>query len=457
MNKTFRPYEPRQSFLLPPSPTEWLPEDHLAYFVLDVVRQLDLSGIVAHYEREGRGYPPYHPAMMVALLVYAYCVGVPSSRRIEKRTHEDVAFRIIAGNQHPDHTTISEFRRIHLDALAALFVQVLRLCRKAGLVKLGHVALDGTKMKANASKHKAMSYQRMKEEEARLVAKVAELMAAAERADAEEDARYGKDRRGDELPEDLRHAKSRLKCVRQLKAELEAEAKAQAEAAKEESKNDDSETPQDGRHDGPASLPSHRIPADAKGTPAPKAQRNFTDAESRIMKTGDGFVQGFNAQAVVDAEAQVIVAAAVTNQSPDAEHFEPMIDRVEANCGALPAKMSADAGYFSEANVAAAAARGIDAHIATGRRRRSEPAPVVRGRTPAGLTVKQRMARKLLTRRGAAVYARRKVIVEPAFGQIKNRGFRQFLLRGIAKVRGEWALMTMTHNLLKLHAATAAA
>jgi transposase/IS5 family transposase len=450
--KTFRPLpDRRQRLLLPPSLDEWLPQDHLAYFVLDVVEQLDLSAIYAHYERELRGYPPHEPKMMTALLLYGYCVGVPSSRKIERRTHEDVAFRLIACGQHPDHTCISEFRRIHLAALTGLFAQGLVLCQKAGLVKLGHVALDGTKMKANASKHKAMSYDRMKEREAELAKKVEELMQAAEAADAEEDARYGKGRRGDELPEDLRRAESRLAKIRAAKAELEAEAKQQKEAEK---KKDSAPPPAPG---GPTPLPSHRIPSDAEGTPAPKAQRNFTDAESRIQKSSDGFVQGYNCQAAVDEEHQIITAQAVTNQPPDCEHLAPMVEQVIANCGEAPKAISADAGYFSEENVKHMERLETDPHIATGRRKHNEPAPRVRGRPRADLSVKERMARKLATKKGAAVYARRKAVVEPVFGQIKQaRGFRQFLLRGIEKVRAEWALMCMTHNLLKLHRAAEA-
>lgn len=448
--KTFRPYAPRQSYLLPPSPQDWLPEGHLAYFLSDVVVQLDLSRIYAYYEREARGYPPHHPQMMMALLLYGYCVGVASSRKIERKTHEDVAFRVLAGGQHPDHTCISEFRRIHHQAFADLFLQVLKLCQKAGLVKLGHVALDGTKMKANASKHKAMSYERMKKQEAELAKKVEDLLRAAEEADAAEDAKYGKDKRGDELPEDLQRAESRLARIRAAKAALEAEAKAQREA---EEKKDNDEPPSGGA----TPLPEHQVPRDAEGAPKPKAQRNFTDPESRIQKTGDGFLQGYNCQAAVDEGHQIIVAQAVTNQPPDVEHFAPVLEQVVANCGAAPAKSTADAGYFSGDNVARAKVLGVDPFIAPGRLKRGEAPPKVRGRPPANLTPKQAMARKLATRAGAAAYARRKAVVEPVFGQIKQaRGLRQFLLRGVAKVRAEWSLITLTHNLMKLHGVAAA-
>jgi len=447
--KTYRPYSPEQSYLLPPSPRDWLPMGHLAFFVLDLVSQLDLSRIYAYYEREERGFPPHHPQMMMALLVYGYCVGVPSSRKIERKTYEDVAFRVIAGEQHPDHTCISEFRRIHREVFTDLFVQVLRICQEAGLVRLGHVALDGTKMKANASKHKAMSYERMKKQEPELVKKVADLLRLAEEADAEEDKRYGKDKRGDELPEDLQRAESRLAKIRAVKAALEAEAKAQHEAEKK--KDDEDPPPQGG-----APLPQHRIPRDSEGKPQPKAQRNFTDAESRIQKTGDGFVQGYNCQAAVDEGHQIIVAQAVTNQPPDVEHLTPMLEQVVANCGRAPERSTADAGYFSDQNVAQAKAIGTEPFIATGRWKRGETPPEPRGRPPANMTPKQAMARKLATHRGRAAYARRKAVVEPVFGQIKQaRGLRQFLMRGLSKVPAEWSLITMTHNLLKLHAVAA--
>ena len=479
MPKTFRPYEPDQRFLLPPSLREWLPEDHLALFLMDVCQQLDLSRITAYYERELRGSPPHHPRMMVTLLVYAYCVGVPSSRKIERRTHEDIAFRVLCANTHPDHKCISEFRRIHLAALAELFVQVLRLCQKAGLVKLGHVALDGTKVKANASKHKAMSYDRMKQKEAELEAQVRELLAQAEAADAEEDAAYGKDRRGDELPEELRRTQDRLERIRALRAALEAEARAQAEADSPSAKEDaavetvlternnieaavESKAPRDDDADDPPPpvptpepLPAHQIPRNTDGTPTDKAQRNFTDAQSRIQKTGDGFVQGYNAQAAVDAAFQIIVALGVGSQPPDAEYLVPMLDRVVDNCGRPPDKASADNGYYSESNVERATSRGIDVYIATGRTKHGR-AGAPRSDADAG-TAKARMKAKLATDEGRAVYARRKAIVEPVFGQIKNRGFRQFLLRGIEKVRGEWALIGLSHNLLKLHRAAVAA
>jgi len=456
MSKVFRPYAPEQSELLPPSPREWLPEGHMAYFILDTVKELNLKPLLSRYERELRGYPPHHPQMLVGLLLYGYCVGVASSRRIEKKTYEDVAFRVIAAGQHPDHSTISEFRRRHLEELGGLFVQVLALCQKAGLVKLGHVALDGTKMKANASKHKAMSYERMQQREQELAQKVAQLLKAAEEVDAAEDRLYGNKKRGDELPQELQRAETRLAKIRAAKAELEAEARAaraQLEADKKKKEQDPNEPPS-----GPTPLPRHQVATDEKGQPKPGAQRNFTDPESRIQKTQSGFIQGFNAQAAVDEAHQVIVAQALTNQSPDVEHLLPMVEQMVSNCSGPPAVMTADAGYFSEANLVGASCLGVEAYLATGRQKHGEEPPPVRGRMPRGLSLKQWMARRLRTKKGRAVYARRKAVVEPVFGQIKQvRGFRQLLLRGLQKARGEWALICLTHNLLKLYKAQAAA
>jgi transposase len=429
---------------------EWLPEDHLARFVMDVVGQLDLSAIHARYqERDPRGTPPYHPLMMTSLLIYGYCVGVASSRKIERKTYEDVAFRVIAGGEHPDHNRINEFRRVHLDALAGLFTQVLALAKKARLVKLGNVALDGTKMKANASKHKAMSYERMEKDSARLQQKVRDLLAAADAADSQEDAEYGPGRRGDELPEDLRRAESRLARIKALKAELEAEAHEQE--AEAEARKDDGDAPPPVQE---TPLPKHHIPRTKDGGIDPKAQRNFTDAESRIMKASDGYVQAYNCQAVVDEKHQIIVAQAVTNQPPDVEHLVPMLVLAVANCGGKPDRLLADAGYFSEANVCEVMKWGIEPFIPPSRQKHHDPPKPVLGRPPANLSFKDRMMRKLATRTGRAVYAARKKIVEPVFGQIKEaRGFRRFLLRGLKKVRGEWALLALTHNLLKIYRA----
>lgn len=429
MSKTFRPYEPDQMFLMPVSMKEWLPAGHLAYFVSDVVDHLDLEAITRRYKYEERGYPPYHPAMMVKVLVYAYCIGVSSSRKIEKRLEEDISFRVLAANNTPDFRTISEFRKDHLKALAGLFLQVLKLCRKAGLVKLGHVSLDGTKIKANASKHKAMSYKRMKEEEARLEEEIKELLKKAGEVDDEEDRRYGKDKRGDELPEELAFRESRLKKIREARQALEAEARQEAERAKKEGKK-------------------------ATGIPEDKAQRNFTDPQSKIMPAPGGkhFEQAYNAQAAVDGANQVIVAADITDKPVDKQQAIPMIEQVKANTGQLPRKMSADTGYFSQDVVKALSSDGIDVYIPPNKIKHCSSQPQApRGRIPDGLSVADRMRRKLSTKKGRRCYGLRKEIVEPVFGQIKQaRGFRQFLLRGKEKVSSEWQLICMGHNVLKL-------
>ena len=426
MSKTYRPYDPDQQLLLPAALQEWLPDDHLAYFISDVVDQLDLSSITARYEGERRGGPPYHPRMMVKVLIYGYCVGVASSRRIAQRLHEDIAFRVLAANNTPDFRTISDFRKDHLGALAGLFLQVLAFCQRAGLVKLGHVALDGTKVRANASRHKAMSYRRMKEKEEQLAAEVAELLRRAQEVDDEEDRRYGKDKRGDELPEELAFREGRLEKIREAMAALEAEAQAAAEAEGKEH----------------------------PGVPEDKAQRNFTDAESRIMPAPGGrdFLQAYNCQAVVDHAHQVIVAARATNQSSDKQQAAAMMRETIDNIGAVPREVSADAGYYSAKAVDDLQALGVDPYVAPEQTRHGRvvpPAP--RGRIPSHLSPRDRMRRKLRTKRGRQRYALRMETVEPVFGQIKaGRGFRQFLLRGLEKVNGEWSLICTGHNLLKL-------
>jgi transposase len=429
MAKIFRPYEPDQMLLMPPSLDEWVPDDHLARFVREVVGTLDLTAIEGTYSEE-RGYPPYHPRMMVGVLLYAYATGTYSSRKIARRLVEDVAMRFLAAGNQPDFRTLSEFRKRHSAALAALFTQVLRLCRRAGLVKLGQVAIDGTRMKANASKHKAMSYGRMSEQEAVLQAEIAELLRRAEQADRDEDTRYGADRRDDELPAELARRESRLQKIREAKAALEAEAREEARQAGKDP---------------------------AQAAPPAKAQRNFTDPESKIQKTPDGFIQGYNAQAAVDGHAQVIVAQTVTPMAADVGHLVPLVTAITRTLGRRPRRVLADAGYCSEENLQALEPRQIDAYIATGRLKHSElQAPAPRGRPPANLTRRQRMARKLRTLRGRAVYACRKTIVEPVFGQIKHaRHFRQFLRRGEIAVRDEWGLLCTVHNVLKLHGAMA--
>ncbi len=444
MSRSFKEYSSDQMYLMPPSLRDWLPEDHLAYFICDVVDQLDLSEIVRAYEAaDGRGQPPYHPAMMVKLLLYAYCVGVPSSRKIEAKTYEDVAFRVIAADQHPDHDTIAEFRKAHLAALSGLFVQVLLLCGRAGLVRLGHVALDGTKVKANASKHKAMSYGRMCEKEAELQRAVEELLAKAQQTDEAEDKVYGKGRPGDELPEELRFREKRLAKIREAREALEREAK---KKAFEEGKIDEQGQPRVQRRG--------RKPKHPPGIPEPTDQHNFTDPDSKIMKdsTTKGFVQAYNAQAAVDGKAQVIVAANVTDEANDKKQVEPMVHQIEENLKARPKELSADSGYYSEANVGWVEGKSIEPLIAPEKSKHTDlPVSVPRGRISKALSLKERMRRKLATKRGRERYKLRKEIVEPVFGQIKQvRGFRSFLLRGLEQVRGEWRLICLTHNLLKL-------
>lgn len=425
MAKTYRPYVPEQDYLLPPSPRDWLPEGHLAYFVSDLIDQLDLSAITAVYEGEERGYPPYHPVMLTKVLVYAYCVGVFSSRHIQRRLLEDVAFRVLAAGNAPDFRTIADFRKRHLPALKGFFEQVLRLARELGAPRVGRVAVDGSKVQASASKHKAMSYGRMREKERQLREEVKQLLAQAEATDAAEDAQYGAHASGEDLPAELQRRESRLTRIREAKRTLEARAKEEAAAAG---------TP----------------PEAAK--PDPKAQYNFTDPESRIMKGPHGFVQAYNVQVAVD-EWQLIVGHAVTQATNDKQQLLPMITTIAQQSGDTPLQLLADAGYCSEENLAAIAETGIDAYISTRKQQHGErPGPCPRGPLPKDATRVARMTRKLQTKAGAAVYAARKTLVEPVIGQIKQaRGFRQFLLRGVEKVQGEWALVCTTHNILKLY------
>jgi transposase len=453
--KTFRPYQPDQLLLLPPSIQEWLPEHHLARFVSEVVDELDLSAIEERYS-EGRGFPPYHPRMMVKVLVYGYCTGTYASRRLAAKLIDDVAYRYLAAGNQPDFRTISDFRKEHGAGLAGLFEQVLKLCRKAGLVKLGRVAVDGTKVKANASKHKAMSYGRMVEKERELKREIAELLARAEAIDREEDERYGADRSGDELPEELRRRESRLKKIREAKAALEAEAKEQAardaEAAKSRIVERTREEERRGRRFGGQ---PPQVPDPEQARPAAQAQRNFTDPESRIQKTPDGFIQGYTGVLAVDEEAQVIVSQHVTPRGPEVNELLPAVDRITQVLRRKPKQVVVDAGYWSESNVEGLAQRVIDVYVARHRSTHGErPLSAPRGRIPANLSLADRMQRKLRTKVGRAVYAKRKEIVEPVNGQIKQaRGFRQFLRRGVERVGQEWALICTAHNLLKLRAA----
>jgi transposase len=452
--KAFRPYDQGQVLLMAPSIQDWVPEGHLARFVSDLVDEaLDLSAIYAAYEEE-RGFPPYDPRLMVKLLVYGYATGTPSSRKLEERTYSDVAVRFLCADQHPDFRPIARFRKRHLAALADLFVQALRLCRQAGLVGLGTLALDGTKLRANASRHKAMSYERMVAKEAQLEAEIAAiranaraLLADAERLDAEEDERFGADRRGDELPDDLKRREQRLARIREAKQALEDQAR-EAETARRAELAEQGKTPRQ--------PPNGRDPF----APKPKAQRNFTDPDSKIMKTADGaFHQCFNGQAVVDGTAQVIVACSLSAAAPDAEQLEPALDALAANLKAIDAQLptgaalTADAGYFSERNILVTAEQGLDPHIATGKTKHDDPPPIApRGRIPKHATPKQRMARKLKTKHGNAVYKQRKTIVEPVFGQLRTvQDAGQLLLRGEPPADDQWRFSCAIHNFLKLH------
>lgn len=447
MSDRFKPFDAHhdQPFLMPPSVRDWLPQDHLAFFVGEALEQIDLSALRKAYTGKSPvGQPPYDPLLMTRLLMYAYCVGIFSSRKIERATHEDVGFRVVAANQHPDHDTIAEFRKNTVDVFQGIFRQVLQLCERAGMVKLGIIALDGSKIKANASKHKAMSYDWMQKREKELAEQVAQLIEQAQQADEQDDARYGRGRKAEDLPEELRFKEKRLEKIRQAKKELEEMAQQQAEARQRERKVLEDKAREQGRQLG-------GYPPKIDPTPDSKAQRNFTDPESRIMKGPDGFIQAFNGQAAVDQREQVIVACDVTDHAVDNEELEPMMGQVYRNVGRLPNMVDADAGFFSERNIELLERLGVDAYIATTRQKHGDqpPAPP-RGRIPSGASAKERMRRKLMTQRGRQIYSRRKVIVEPVFGQIKNRGFRRFSMRGLKKVRGEWALACTTHNLLKL-------
>jgi len=482
--KTYRPWAPEQSYLLPPSPNDWLPEGHLVYFLLDIVRELDLGPILRAVDaKDARGEKPYSPIMMATLLLYAYCVGVFSSRRIERATHEDVAFRVLCGGEHPHFTRIADFRRTHIDAFRGIFMATVKLCQGAGLVKLGLVAIDGSKMQGNASKHKAMSYERMQREERRLKEEIATLVARAEETDRSEDTRFGEGQREEDLPEELRRREGRLAKIRAAKHALEQEAlrtrveqlnkladgqdrnaathpdaskrkRAATRAMKQREKAgalvdrlDGDDPPMGGAGTLSGELATHRIKTTADGKPDGKAQYNFTDPESRIQERGGSFLQGYNCQAAVDAEAQVIVAQGVTNLQPDNSHLRPTLDQTEKNCGRPPETAAADAGYWSADNAGYGSEHGIDVYISTARAKHGTSPPM----PPLGDDPRSRMARKLATASGRAVYARRKAVVEPVFGQIKEaRGFRRFLLRGLRKVAGEWSMLTATHNLLKL-------
>jgi transposase len=449
MGKTFRAYDMNQQLLLPPDLRQWLRDDHLALYVSDVVESLDLSGITKVYdEGDLRGRPPYHPALMVKLLIYGYCIGKMSSRKLEQATYDDVGFRVLSCNQQPDHDSIAGFRKRHLKELGRLFVQVLQLCERAGLVKLGHVAIDGTKIKANASKYQSLSYARMQEAEQELAAEVARLLGEAQRVDEQEDELYGKGKRGDELPEELRERVTRLAKIRALKAELEEEAKAAAALERAEKEK-------------PAAGAKHyrrrkwKVSEQGEILPLPKSKRNLTDPDSRMMKdlVTQSFQQGYNAQIGVDGQAQIIVGAKVVQAGNDQQQLVPVLQEVAQNLGKMPETASADGGYFSTTALTHEAVRGVNLHVPPNER----PPDIgsLAETLPASATVQQRMWQKLKSPEGRAIFNQRQAIVEPVFAQIKHvRGFRQFLLRGLAQVESEWFLVCMTHNLLKLFRAT---
>lgn len=450
MDKTFRAFDPHQDLLLPPSLDEWLPAGHMARFIAELVDEhLDLSRIHAAFT-EGKGAPPYDPRLMVRLLLYGYVTGVRSSRKLEAACVDVVAFRWLAAGQAPDYRSIARFRRRHLSALGHLFLQALALCQAAGMVKLGRVALDGTKLRANASRRKAMSYARMSEKEKVLAQEVSDLLGEAEAIDRAEDAEYGHARRGDELPAELARRETRLVKIREAKQALEDQARERAEAEAEQkaqNKGEDEEV-----------VAERVAQAGREAVPKPKAQRNFTDPESKIMKTSDGsFHQCFNAQSVVDAEHQVIVAADLNDCAADVGNLIAMTEQTIANTGQAPTELLADAGYCSEDNLTQAnkvtVTSGTEFFIATGRTKHDDPVPASpRGRIPKDATPRQRMARKLRTKKGRAAYARRKVIVEPVFGQMATlQNSKQLLLRGLDGARGEWLLLAACHNLRKLH------
>jgi transposase len=453
MAHDFRSYAPDQPYLLPPDPRDWLSEDHLAYCVRDLVQELDLSAFVAAYSRDGRGAAPFSPRLIVSLFLYAWCNDIFSSRQIARLCTDDLGGRFLAAGHTPDHRTLNTFRLQNGEALRGLFLQSLRLCQRAGMVSLGHVALDGSKIAANASKHKAMSYGRMVETEARLEAEVDQMMQRAAAADAAEDAAFGKENAGSLFDEEVARRQGRLAKLREAKAALEAEAKAAAQAARERREAEERARAEAGQPKKGGKKP----PDPETVVPKEKAQRNFTDPESRIMKGGDGsWVQGYNAQAAVDRDHQVIVACDLTNQAADAPHLPGMLLQVTTNTGCKPDEASADAGYFSEANVQEVEAQHIQALIPPDRQRHGTfaapvaPLPV---EELAKLTVAERQRHLLSTPSGRAAYAQRKITVEPTFGQIKGSpgapGFRGFLRRGLEKCRQEWGWTCATHNFQK--------
>lgn len=433
MGQQFVPYEPDQALLFPPSLDDWLPKGHLARFVSETVEQLDLERFYARFRarEDGRGRIAYEPRMLLKVLIYSYSQGIFSSRRIAAGMEDLVALRYLAAGNQPSHRTIARFRQEHIGDFHELFVQVVRIAAEVGLVKLGTIAIDGTKLKANASKHKSMSYGRMKQEEARIAKEVVELTKRAQAIDEAEDAEYGEDDRGDGLPEELQRREERLARIRAAKERLEREQATADEAA--------------GRGEYNAKTGRGRVKR-PNGVPPDKKQSNFTDPESRIMGNPKrGFVQGYNGQIAVDEEAGIVVAARITQSAADVHELAPMTEEVIENVGRSPKRVLADSGYKSEAGFARLEELGVEAHVALGKG--EAEASVSKGAGPAT----RRMERRRRTKRSDALYRRRKVIAEPPFGWIKSAlGFRAFGLRGVDKVRGEWNLVCLALNLKRL-------
>ncbi len=439
MATTFRPYQPDQLLMMPPALQDWLPEGHLAHHVSDLVDGMDLGVLYAPYEGDGRRKSPYEPSMMLKVLIYGYATGVFSSRKLARKLEEDVAFRVLGAGNFPSHRTVCEFRRRHLEDFKRLFVAVVRMAGALGVARFGTLSIDGTKVRANASKRKAMSYGRMVKEEARLEAEIKALVGRAGDIDAAEDERYGVDVRGDEMPKELRRREDRLKAIRQAKARLEAQAR----------ERDDARGRKPGEDRNPKGGPPYKR---AYGEPEAKAQSNFTDPQSRIMKTSaEGFQQCYNAQLGVDGAHQLIVAAEVTSNGSDQGRMLGRIDEVESVCGVAPEVVLADAGYCNEADLAVLEERGVDGYVALGREGKKAAADA------KAHPARARMAAKLATEAGHAQYARRKWLSEAPNGWIKQvLGFRQFSVRGLQKVQGEWALVCLALNIKRMQGLAAA-
>jgi len=448
MTRKYIIYNPTQSFLLPPDPRDWLPDGHLALFISDTVDDLDISSIYEHYDKAEAGAPPFNPAMMVKILLYSYCKGIPGSRRISAAVEEDIAFRFLAAGNTPDFRTICLFRKTHIEPLKGIFKQVVRLCRRAGLVKLNVTAGDGTKMKANASLSKSKTMDALIEEDARLEKEINDALVAGMKADEEDDQRYGQDKRGDEPPEFIRNAKKRREFIREGIARLAREEKEKIDA--QEKKIEDRQRKEE---ETGMKLPG-RKPKSPEAMVDHEKKANTTDPDSRIMKTRSGYQQGYNGQAVVDCDSQVIVAQAITTDENDVHQITPMLNEVRRITGSLPAMETLDAGYWSEQGVLEAPP-GVELFIATKKDWKQRKAlmelPAPRGRIPGSATLRDRMERKLLTKRGRRIYKLRGKMVEPVFGQVKDaRRLDRFLLRGKDKVSLEWSLICSTHNILKL-------